>query len=87
MAREGSVRAEAYTGLQRPWSRGAQVTEIGKLWCGSEGATTAGALGTAAVELDQGNSGLEGGGSGSFRARWGGSKMWSGLLAIPPMFI
>ena len=69
----------------REQGTGAQVTETGKLRCGSRGAATAGALGTAAVELNQGNPGLEGGGSGSFRARWGGGKMWSGLLAIPSL--
>ena len=44
---------------------------------------TAGTLGTAAAMVELGNPGLEGGGSGSFRARWEGGRIWTGFLAKP----
>ena len=40
------------------------MTETGKLRCGSGGAATAGALGTVAVELDQGTKAAAVGASG-----------------------
>ena len=46
---------------------------------------TVGTLGTAAATAELGNPGLEGGGSGSFRACWEGGRMWSGLLANPSL--
>ena len=56
------------------------MTETGKLRCGSGGAATAGALGTAAVELDSGH---EGGGASGHEGE--GGRMWSGLLANPSL--
>ena len=51
------------------------MIETGRLKCGSGGVATAGTLGTAAATAELGNSGKEGGGSGSFRARWEGENM------------
>ena len=59
------------------------MIETGRLRCGSGGAATAGTVGTAAATAEVGNSGHEGGGSGSFRARWEG-RMQSVFLAKPP---
>ena len=75
--RHGSGRAQSGLrhGCCSEQGTSAQVTETGKLRCGSGGAATAGTLGTAAAMAELGNPGLEGGGSGSFRARWEGENM------------
>ena len=73
---EGSGRAQSGLrhGCCSEQGMGAQVTETGELRCGSRCAATAGTLGTAAATAELGNSGHEGGGSGSFRARWEGEN-------------
>ena len=54
----------------------------------AEGAATAGTLGMAAATAELGNSGHEGGGSRSFRARWEGENMkWYAGQPPSPVFI
>ena len=74
-ARGGLCQGSGTDGAAETLVTGAQVTKTGRLRCGSGGAATAGTLGTAAATAELGNSGHEGGGSRSFRARWEGENM------------
>ena len=47
---------------------------------------TAGTLGTAVATAELGNPGLEGGGSGSFRAHWEGVECGVACWPTPPLF-